>query len=464
MNIRKKTYFFLLRVIRGIQVEHYYDLYWREDQNGIPPHTTEKYLEQLLTHCQKNVPYYANLMNDLGDSYHDDPIGYLQRLPVLTKAIIKENFKDLQSTDIAKRKWFYMTSGGSTGEPGKVIQDYDFSAKAGALQLFFSRLVGRETGECEVYLWGSEREITAGSENWKVRLSNKLTNSTYFNAFRMSPETMHGIVKSLNAKKPKLIVTYADTINDLAKFIEDEKLEVVPQKAIITSADMLFPFMREKIERVFQCKVFNRYGSREIGNIACERPGYEGLWVAPWGNYLEILDGQGNRVPDGAEGEIIVTSLMNYAMPMLRYRIDDRGTLIPQNLKNPNKSDQFIQSISGRSGCLFKAQNGWVVNPGFLMGLFYYKNWLKRCQIIQKSYSHILFKIVLTDESPQQAELDEVTAKTRLVFGDDCQVEFDFVDDIPASGSGKHRWVINEISEESNNSLHFNVVEQEIEG
>ena len=93
MNIRKQTYFFLLRVIRGIQVGHYYDLYWREDQNGIPPHTTENYLEQMLTHCQKNVPYYAKLMKDLGDSYHEDPIGYLQRLPILTKAIIQENFQ-----------------------------------------------------------------------------------------------------------------------------------------------------------------------------------------------------------------------------------------------------------------------------------------------------------------------------------------------------------------------------------
>jgi len=447
MNIQKSAYFSLLRIFRGIRVGYYYDLYWQDDQNGISLDTTINLLEQLLDHCQKHVPYYANLMKDMGDSYHKDPIAYLQRLPILTKEIIRQNFNELQSNDLAQRKWFYMTTGGSTGELGRVIQDYDFSSKAGAIQLLCSRLVGRETGECEVYLWGSEREITHGSENWKVKLINRLTNSIYINVFRMSPNKMHEIVQILNVKTPKLIIAYAESITSLAKFIEDENIYIKPQKAIITSAETLYPFMRERIERVFQGKVFNRYGSREIGNIACERPGCEGLWVAPWGNYLEILDSLGNRVPEGTGGEIIVTSLMNYAMPLIRYRIDDHGALLPQEYKNPKIFGQVIKDLDGRTYNLLKTKTGDIVSPGYIMGLFYYKDWVKRFQIIQKKPSNILYKVILTDQLPHTSELDEIATKTRLVFGDDCLVEFKFVDDIAASGSGKYQWVINDIRE-----------------
>jgi phenylacetate-CoA ligase len=121
-------------------------------------------------------------MKDLGDTYHDDPIGYLQSIPILTKKIIQDNFSKLQSTDLAQRKWFYMTPSGSTGEPIRIIQDYEFSAKVAAIQLFFSQSVGRETGEPEIYLWGSKREIIQGREKWKVKFANKLTNSIFFNA------------------------------------------------------------------------------------------------------------------------------------------------------------------------------------------------------------------------------------------------------------------------------------------
>jgi phenylacetate-CoA ligase len=447
MNVRKNIYFFFLQTFRGIELGHYYDKFCREDEKGIPTTTAEVLLERLFAHCQKNVPYYAKLINDLGDSYHDDPIAYLQRMPILTKKIIRENFNELQSMDLAKRKWFYMTSSGSTGEPIRVIQDYEFSAKAGAIQLLFSHLIGRETGECEVYLWGSEREIIKGSENWKAKFANKLTNSIFFNSYRMSPIKMREIVEIINIKNPKLIVAYADSIYGFAKYIEQEKIYIKPQKAIITSAENLSLTMRKKIEEVFQCKVFNRYGSREIGNIACERPGIDGLWVAPWGNYLEILDSQGLNVPDGTGGEIIVTSLINYAMPMIRYRIDDYGTLFAKKHNYQRYPVQIIKSISGRSDSLLRTVSGTLIDAGFLQGLFDQRNWVKQYQIIQKDYHHILYRIALLDQPPKQEEISEITTKTRLLFGDDCLVNYDFIESITSSGSGKYHWVICEIKD-----------------
>src|SRR5436305_5484158 len=150
------------------------------------------------------------------------------------------------------------------------------------------------------------------------------------NAFAMSPESMRRFIDVLNCKHPRLIVAYAQAIYELARFAEREKLSVAPQRAVLTSAGTLYPFMREKISHVFGCEVYNLYGSREVSDMAWELPGLKGLWAPPWANFIEIVDEKGVPVPAGTEGNIAVTCLTNYAMPLIRYWIGDRGALLPQ--------------------------------------------------------------------------------------------------------------------------------------
>lgn len=446
MNIRKWLYFTLLRV-RGERIGTHYDRYIREDRNGISTDTTRKQLIQMLEHCQKNVPYYREIINRLGNNFYEDPEEYLKNFPILTKDLIRQHFDELKSADLPRRKWYFTASGGSTGEPIRLIQDYEFAARAGAITLFFSRLIGRETGECEVYLWGSERDIIQGHEKWQARLAHRITNSIFVNAFQMTPEKMRAAIALINERKPKLIIGYVEAIIGLAQFAVRERIPVVAQKAIITSAQTLFPYMRERIEKVFQCKVFNRYGTREVGIVACERPGYEGLWIPPWGNYIEILDCKGNRVPDGTEGAIMVTSLSNYAMPLLRYRIEDYGILSPTRYQGGKYIGQVLEAVTGRTYAIFKARNGVLVAPGIFVGLVWDKDWIQKFQIIQKGYSHILFRIVSKESEHHQGELDEIIANSKKVLGDDCRVDFEFVDDIAASGSGKLHFILSEVPE-----------------
>jgi phenylacetate-CoA ligase len=443
MNLRKQLYFELVH-LRGQALGAYYERFLREDQNGIPPDTSKRLLIQLLAHCKQSVPYYAEIMRGIGDSFYEDPEEYLRRFPILTRDMLRSRFDDLKSADLARRKWYLNTTSGSTGEPAQFIQDWEYAAQSGAISLLYSKLVGREIGQGEVCLWGSVRDISHGSVGWKARIVNTIDNTIFLNAFRMTPAHMRRFIATFNTKRPKLILAYVEAIYGLAGFAEHEGLEVTPQAAIMTAAGTLYPFMREKIEHVFQCPVFNRYGSREFGDIACERPGTKGLWVAPWGNYVEIVDSQGNPVPDGNEGEILVTSLTNYAMPLVRYRIGDRGVLCPVNGSDQDRCGQVLEGVLGRTRDLFKLGNGGILDPAYFMFLLFYKNWVRKYQVVQKNPSSIVYRIVLSESDYQQAELDEIVAKTKLLMGDTCQVAFEFVDDIPASASGKYRYAISE--------------------
>jgi phenylacetate-CoA ligase len=183
-----------------------------------------------------------------------------------------------------------------------------------------------------------------------------------------------------------------------------------------------------------------------MGDIACERPGSDGLWVAPWGNYVEIVDSEGNRVPDGTEGEILVTSLANFAMPFIRYRIGDLGVLSPVRRSDQATSGQILTEVLGRTLDVFKAKNGDRIHGGYFLVMLFYRDWIAKYQVIQRSDSCILFRIVRSGADCDHAELDEIAARTRLVMGDDCEVAFEFVDEIAPCDSGKYRYVTSEVS------------------
>jgi phenylacetate-CoA ligase len=444
MNWRQEAFFSLVR-LRGKKTGQYYHSYVEQVKKGISEDTIHKLLIGLLDHCRQSVPYYAEIIRRNGGSYKTDPIGYLKTFPILRREYLRTHFEQLKSGDLSQRKWFESSSGGSTGEPARFILDSDCEAHSVALTLLYSKLIGRDFGEREIQIWGSLRDIAYSHDTWSANLANLLSNKMTLNAFRMMPDQMAQYLEILNLKRPKLIIAYAQPLYELARYAERNNILVKRQNAIITSAGTLYPFMRAEIEKVFQCKIYNRYGCREVGDIACERPGIQGLWVAPWGCYVEIVDGQGNIVPDGQEGDILLTCLTNYSMPLIRYSILDRGFLLPKDKIPDHVIGQVLGEITGRTLDSFKKRDGTIITPNYFTKLLYFRDWIDKFQVVQKDYEHLLYKFIKTKYEYQQSELDEIRVGTQLVMGENCKVDFEFVSDIPESSSGKYRFYLSEI-------------------
>lgn len=435
--------FFAYAHVRGHQLPRfYYQQLYAMDSNRAEE-CLQQSLSTMLLHCREQVPYYAKLMSGMSTGeIRSNPAACLEKLPCLTKQLIRDNFDALKSKDLDKRKWFFNTSGGSTGEPIRLIQDREFADRTQAITMYFERLMGRHFGERVSRLWGSEREVLQGTRGLKSRLFAKLTNDSYMNAFMMTRAKMLEYLAELNRRPPKQIVAYAQSIYELAKFATAEGIEVVPQQSIVTSAGTLYDFMRSKIQEVFHCPVYNRYGSREVGFIASEVPGIDGLWVAPTGNYVEILDEWDWPLQAPHEGNIVVTCMTNFAMPLIRYKIGDRGCLVPSG----ERAQQVLARVSGRVVDAFKTRNGTLIDGEYFTHLLYFRDWLRNFQVVQKDYDEILIRVVADPLTLPSSELEEISAGARIVMGSECQVKFDFVDAIEPSPSGKFRYTMCEIS------------------
>jgi phenylacetate-CoA ligase len=283
-----------------------------------------------------------------------------------------------------------------------------------------------------------------------MKMLNRLANLTLLNAYRMTPERMRAYLERFNAKRPKVIVAYAQAIYDLALFAEESGVAVAPQAAILTSASTLHPFMREKVEKVFGCRVFDRYGCRELGSIACECPQHAGLHVFPWGNYVEVVDDDGRPAPPGTEGNILITSLTNYAMPLIRYQIGDRGSLAPEGSCPCGRRGQLLQRIAGRLTDDFRTRSGRVI-PGIyfvhMIGVALNTGAIKKFQVIQEDYERL--RLVLVKRSPDaDAGLPAIQAAFEMVMGEDLRLDVEVVEDIPPSPSGKFRYTLSRVPPE----------------
>lgn len=412
-------------------------------------------LEKLLNYCYKNVDYYRDLFNSLNIVKNGEiDLSRFKEIPLLTKDKIRNNFDRLKTKELNQKKWYYNTSGGSTGEPVRLIQDEQYKKWVRAVKVIYDTWTGYHVGDNKVILWGSERDLFVGQETLKVRAIRWLKNETWLNAFRMDEDKMYEYVDIINHQRPVQILAYVSSIYELARFIERKGLKVYSPKAIMTSAGTLYRPMREVIERVFQAPVFNRYGSREVGDMACECEMRNGLHVSPLTHYIEILREDGTPAEDGEAGEVVVTSLVNFAMPLIRYRIGDIAVK-SENICNCGRAWPLLQEVVGRVSDTFITRSNVKVHGEYFTHLLYFKDWVQKFQFIQEDYNLIRLLIVPSlnyNDSIQELlekEKNELLYKVRLVMGDDCNLEIKLVNNIPTSPSGKYRYTISKIKSEN---------------
>lgn len=401
----------------------------------------ESKLRRILSYSYEYSPYYHRILKNACVIKDDNvDLDNFDKIPILTKDIIRREGKNLYSSNCRGRKPYKNTSGGSTGEPVKFIQDNFYWQMNVANKIYYNRMLGKEPGEKEINLWGSDRDIFRNSQSIKTEFVNFLYNRIFLNSFFINENRLSSYVSTINSSKPSSMWVYVESIHMLARYIERNDLEVHSPRFIICTAGTLYPEIRETVERVFRCPVYNQYGSREVGPMAVECSCRQGLHSFPWSQKLELLGDSGFM-------EVVVTDLTNYSMPLIRYAIGDIGVGAEKSKCSCGRETLFFQNILGRSSDFFVTENGGWVYCQFFFHLLFFKKWVKKFQIVQKDYNLIEINMVLNG-GVNSTELREVEKKIKLAMGECCKIYFNFLDEICPSKSGKYLYFISEVKHE----------------
>lgn len=392
-------------------------------------------LGKLLRHAYFTTPYYREL---LGTGTPD-----IRQVPPLEKQDIREHLMRLCSGAFTSDQRIKNATGGSTGTPLTFYQDRNYWNQRNLSVYYFDQWAGWNFGEPQLIIWGSLADL-GGDGHWKHRFSNFWRNHYWLNGFRLTERMMQAAFERMDRCRPHTILAYPSSLYQFATFLYENGL--TPKwdlKGIISSAEMLHPHYRTLAENVFETKIYNRYGGREVGLIAMEC--VEGrMHINCRDLYLEI----DSPNPYTQPGEILITQLNNYVMPFIRYRIGDIGLLSREVCPCGNQLP-ILKDLLGRSTATFRTRTGMLIHGGYFTQKFYDVEGVTQFQIVQETLKHCVLKLVV-NKRWTEATRRYLVQNIQRVIGGDVVVTVEFVDKIPLSTSGKREFTISKVTAGAN--------------
>lgn len=403
-------------------------------------------LSQLLVYAKNSVSYYKEVLPS-EQIIKSDPFKAIRQTPILSKDIVRNSIDSLYMEKGLRT--YRNSTGGSTGEPVVFFQDQNYRITTLAATWLIYSWAGLMPGNKFVKLWGAERDLIDGKIGVKQQLVDWILAKKTLNCFNVSPEKQKAYLEEIRSFRPNLLEGYADALYEIAKFAKKSDIPAPKLSGIISSAGALYPNMRDEVESYFGTKVFDRYGSREAGNMAAQCEENEGLHICEETTFLEVVDDNGHPVNEGEEGRILVTNLHNYTMPLIRYEIGDRAIVGKQSC-SCGRPYPTLARIVGRQSSSFIRHDGGRVSPVFFIhtiGVLCNDGSVKKFQAIQHDLDNITIKLIMNENLTIDAweKRREVESLIHKAMDSNCNIRFVAVDHIEPTITGKHLYTVCEI-------------------
>jgi phenylacetate-coenzyme A ligase PaaK-like adenylate-forming protein len=390
-------------------------------------------INELLKWATKHVPYYRGTLAFSEAAAHPiRSLGDLERLPVLTRATIREAGTELFAEDAPR---YSGHTSGTTGSPLSLAYDMRQRVWNRAAEKLVRLRAGLAPDAKVATVWG--RQLVPPSRkvppfwvrNWPDR-------ELWLSAFHIHRHTVRSYFDAVSRFGATALETYPSIAHVLAVLAREENIKIRLHR-VLTTSETLFPFQRDLIQEVFGAEVFDYYGQAERVAFAIECSRHAGLHLLEAYGYVEPQ--QPDR-QDGIPG-LIATGLTNRVMPLIRYQIEDATSLIAEECSCGLKSRRLSPVTTKKEDVLVGA-DGNFVSPSILTHPFKVVVGVIRSQLVQTAEDHVqvLLEVTASFDAAQERQLRDAL-KQRL--GQGMAIELTVVDEIPRERSGKFRWVIN---------------------
>jgi phenylacetate-CoA ligase len=398
-------------------------------------------LRQLISHAYYHVPYYREVMEERNIKSTDiQTIEDLQKLPIINKAIVRENLHmGMLSNNHDKRHLLKVTTSGSTGEPFTIYAEKKQLEMRWAATLRSTEWTGYRFGDRQVRLWHKNLGMKP-IEVLKERLDAFFTRRKFIPAYEISEENIGSFLSDIMSYKPVLLDGYAESYNIIAQKLGTGTYEGHKPKGIMSSGQTLPPQSRDRIEKAFGCRVFDKYGAREFaGGLAyqCEKQ-RDNYHIVAECSIIEIVDSEGKPVKPGEMGSVVVTELNNYACPLIRYQLGDFAIAVDPAMQcECGRGLPLMGPVQGRIQATILGANNQLIPGTFFARLFAdYDYAIRQFQVVQTELGKITLRLVKANRYTDSV-LEKVMEEIRKHLSDTIDVRVDFVDVIPLGKTGK---------------------------
>lgn len=389
----------------------------------------ERKLLQMLRFSTTSVAYYRSLGIRASDIL---TAADLQRFPILTKQIQQDNQANLLADDMTLDACTTSTTSGSTGEPTTVA----FDKRSWLLckyALKVRRLLAFKIGIGKRVLQVSEMhpdEIEADSRLFGRGL---LFGQRYVSIH----DPVHAAIPVWQDYRPHAVYAFPSYLAELLEYCERHEVSLPKLDVIFTSSEVLGKALCERLQKFFGAVVCDVYGSTEFKEVAwqCEHAHYHVNFESTWVETDESTENDGSST-------LLLTTLTNHAMPLIRYRVGDRGRLGNGGCAC-GRQGPWIETVSGREVDMLELPDGHKVSPYLLTSIVEMDPAMRRYQIVQVDPATL--EIRYLSQGADGVDEAELGQSLMPLLNGQMQIQFRRVEDFPRSASGKQKVFFREL-------------------
>lgn len=397
-------------------------------------------LRKIVRFAYDRCPYYRRRFIEVGFLPGDlrGPEDLL-KLPVLGKDDIRHCQSELTAQGVSPASYENNYTGGSTGSPISFKVSKRRWASRKAMTYRHNRWSGLDIGKIVGELWGhpTEGADTSGRERLRQAL---IEPAVLLNTFDVKDSSFGTFLKDVQRREVSYLLAYSRSLLLFAEYLSKQKVGSPPFKSAITTAECLTPPERSFIEQTLGCPTFDRYGCREFSVVASECEAHEGMHIAAETLLVEFVVGD-RAASLGEIGEILVTDLLNEAMPFIRYKIGDLGSPL-QGSCACGRGLPRMQMVAGRITDFIHTPDGrWISGVAINTYLISQIPGIRQAQIVQETCGKLRFRLIPSGENNGAAERF-LRKRVPEMFGSGMAHSLEWVTEIPPEASGKTRVTI----------------------
>ncbi|MBK9085333.1 MAG: phenylacetate--CoA ligase family protein [Sterolibacteriaceae bacterium] len=397
-----------------------------------------EHLREIVRYAGRNCPFYAQRFAAAGIDDNLKDWQDFRRIPLLSKNEIRDNTDALISREFKRSELVEARTGGSTGTALTIFADRRFQELRNSAAMRSDQWAGWEIGMKVAAIWGNPPV----ADSLKAKLRNLLLDRyIYLDTMDIREASVGRFVEQWRRERPQVLFGHSHSLFILATLLEKLGVSDLRPRGIISTSMQLLDPERQVMERVFGCRVTNRYGCEEVSLIACECERHDGLHLNMDHVAVEFLRDDGSQAEQGDDANIVVTELVNRGMPLIRYRVGDMG--VPTDRQCAcGRGLPLMSRVTGRRADFLKRRDGSLVaGVSLVERTLTAIAGIEQMQLVQDRLDSIEVRIVRDaqfDEAAERALLGEMQS----VFGDDTEIRISMVDALDQTPSGKYRFSI----------------------
>jgi phenylacetate-CoA ligase len=403
-------------------------------------------VRSLVRYAAATVPHYRDAFRQLSLDPRDiRTAADLERLPLIRKEDLQRDPERFVSTSWLGRRSVEFVTSGTTGQRGRVLHD--------PLSLLANIAWGEREREVVTNLIGRTagyREAVIGYPSGTIEKVWQFYRETTYVPTRpdrlvlsvQSP--LHENVEAVNRFGPDVLATFGSYLEALSRAVAAGGAALRQPRLLLYGAESLLPPARRDIEAVLGAPVLANYNAVEafkIGFMCEERAGYH---VHEDLAHLRIADADGRTVPDGEQGCVVLSNLVNRGTVLLNYRLSDVAASAPGPCRC-GRNFRLLGEIEGRIEDLLTLANGEVLHPRAVWAVVKPRAEIIQYQLVQQAPDRYLLKLVTADEDSFARVAAPVTRQMEDLLGAGstaAKVDTVRCAELPREGGGKVRLVV----------------------